>query len=169
LLRLVARQLYDPYWSGRILDELARNLPARGLTPTQTAYRIDRMRRSFPAAAVSDIAVARLESRMTNEPKDRHVLAAAVASGADAVVTFNLRHFGAAACDLHDVEVLHPDRFLMDLHDLEPRMVEDEIVSQAAALRRPPVSPADLVGMLERAGVPQFTGRLRHSFAWTDG
>ena len=97
---------------------------------------------------------------MTNESKDRHVLAAAVASEADAIVTFNLRDFPADACDPYDVEVLHPDRFLVELYDLDRAAVEAEITAQAAASRRPPVSRSDLVQMLERAGVPTFAARL---------
>lgn len=33
---------------------------------------------------------------MTNEPKDRHVLATAVGANAEVMVTFNLRDFSAA-------------------------------------------------------------------------
>jgi predicted nucleic acid-binding protein len=87
LLRLADRELYDPFWSDRILDELARNLAEAGLTAEQVAWRISQMRQAFPAAEVPADAVARLEPAMANHPKDRHVLAAAVASGADAIVT----------------------------------------------------------------------------------
>jgi predicted nucleic acid-binding protein len=161
LLRLAARDLYDPYWSRRILEELARNLVERGLTQGQASHRVDQMRQAFPAAEVSATAVARLERRMTNESKDRHVLAAAVVSAADAVVTFNLRDFATDACNPYGIEVLHPDRFLIDLHDLDAETMQAEITAQAAALRRPPVSRKDLIGMLERAGVPNFAARLQ--------
>jgi len=76
LLRLADRELYDPYWSRRVLDELARSLVGRGLTHDQAAHRIEQMRATFPDAEVSEVAIARLEPRMTNDQKDRHVLAA---------------------------------------------------------------------------------------------
>jgi predicted nucleic acid-binding protein len=95
LLRLADRELYDVCWSGRILEELGRNLVEHGLTPARAAHRVGQMRRAFPAAEVSPTTAARLEPRMTNDPKDRHVLAAAVAAKAEAVVRFNLRHFAA--------------------------------------------------------------------------
>jgi len=119
------------------------------------------MRRAFPAAEVAATAVARLLPVMTNDPKDRHVLAAAVASAADGIVTFNLRDFAADACDLYDIQVLHPDRFLTALYDLDPETVEAEVTAQARVLQRPPVSRSDLVCMLERAGVASFAARLR--------
>jgi predicted nucleic acid-binding protein len=161
LLRLADRELFDPYWTGRILDELRRNLLEHGLTPEQAGYRVDRMCQTFPAAMVSAVAVACMEPRMTNDSKDRHVLAAAVASPAEAVVTFNIRDFPAHACAPYDIDVLHPDQFLIDLHDLDDEVVQAEISAQAAALRRPAISRFELIGMLERAGVPGFAHRLR--------
>jgi predicted nucleic acid-binding protein len=171
LLRLADRELYDPYWSGRVLEELARNLVGHGLTPAQAGHRIEQMRRSFPDAEIAGAAVARLEPAMTNDPKDRHVLAAAVASRVDAVVTFNVRDFAAEACGPYDVDVLHPDRFLVDLYELDPSTVEAEITAQAAALRRPPVTRGDLARMLDRAGAPVFADRLARAFVrarWSD-
>lgn len=159
LLRLADRELFDPFWSDRILDELARNLAQAGLTAQQVAWRIDQMREAFPAADVPADAVARLEPAMANHPKDRHVLAAAVASGADAIVTFNLKDFSADACELHGVEPLHPDAFLLALYELDPATVDAEVTAQAAALTHPPISRVELVGMLATAGVPQFAAR----------
>jgi hypothetical protein len=43
------------------------------------------------------------------------VLAAAVASDAQAIVTLNLRHFPDEACEPFAVEPLHPDEFLLNL------------------------------------------------------
>lgn len=161
LLRLADRELYDLYWSRRILLELERTLLGHGLTPRQATWRVGQMRRAFPAAEVPAAAVGRLEHRMLNHPKDRHVLATAVVSRADAIVTFNLRHFTSEALDSYEMEVLHPDQFLVGLHDLDGDQVQAEIDAQSAALRRPPVSRSDLILMLERAGVPKFAARLR--------
>jgi len=160
LLRLADRELYDPYWSDRILDELARNLLDAGLTTAQVTWRVDQMRRAFPEATVPADAVARLEPAMTNDPKDRHVLAAAVASPADAIVTFNLDDFPIDSCDAHDVEPLHPDAFLIALYEIDPVTVDAEVTAQAGALTRPPVSRPELIQMLAVAGTPEFARRV---------
>lgn len=45
------------------------------------------------------------------DPEDRHVLAAAITAGCDAIVTFNLRHFPTAASAPHQIAAAHPDTF----------------------------------------------------------
>jgi predicted nucleic acid-binding protein len=161
LLRLAERELYDAYWSGRIIDELRRNLVEHGMMQARVRSRVEKMRMAFPEAEVPAARIARLEPRMTNEPKDRHVLAAAVVLKADAVVTFNLRDFAGEAREPYGIEALHPDQFLVYLHEVDRDLVEAEITAQAAALRRPPVSRQELIRMLERGGVPHFAARLR--------
>ncbi|MFY1669538.1 hypothetical protein ACN27G_06220 [Plantactinospora sp. WMMB334] len=56
-----------------------------------------------------------LIDQMGNDLKDRHVLAAAVAAGADSIITCNLRDFPLAACQPHGVVAEHPDTVLLDL------------------------------------------------------
>jgi predicted nucleic acid-binding protein len=100
LLRIAQQNLYTPRWSERILDEVARNLVSdRRATPEQARKLVDVMQRAFEDAEVPGAAIASLEPSMLNEPADRHVLAAAVASDAEAIVTSNMRHFPAAACE----------------------------------------------------------------------
>lgn len=161
LLRLAERQLYHAYWSGRILEEVTRNLVEHGVMPARAGRRVEQMRLTFRDAEVPAASIARLEPRMINDAKDRHVLAAAVVAKADAVITFNLRDFAAQACEPYGIEAWHPDRFLVDLHDLDDDAVEAEITAQAAALVRPPVSRQELIRMLDRGGVPMFAARLR--------
>ena len=159
LLRLAERELYDLYWSERILEEVRRNLVKNRVTEEQAEKRIDAMRRTFPEAIVSEEAIARLEPAMANQEKDRHVLAAAVESPADAVLTFNIKHFPDEACEPHGIEVTHPDDFLLALYDLSPATIEAAIDAQVAALRKPQIPLSDLIDMLERAGVPVSPSR----------
>jgi hypothetical protein len=83
----------------------------KGASVEQAAHRIRAMRNTFEAAIVSAEAIAQLIPAMTNHEADRHVLAAAVASGADAVITANLRHFSPESCEPHGIDVIHPDEF----------------------------------------------------------
>jgi predicted nucleic acid-binding protein len=161
LMRLAERELFDLYWSDGILQELERVMREKGASREQAAHRVGAMRRTFESAMVSTEAIAQLIPAMTNDEGDRHVLAAAVACGADAVVTANLRHFSPESCEPHGVDAIHPDDFLVTLFDLDPTAVQRVVIDQAAALRRPPTSRDELIRMLENAGAPQFAGRLR--------
>ena len=54
------------------------------------------------------------------DPDDRHVLAAAIRAGAQAIVTFNVKDFPASTLSKYSMEALHPDDFLLDVIDLAP-------------------------------------------------
>jgi hypothetical protein len=57
-------------------------------------------------------------------PKDRHVVATAAATHADAIVTFNLADFAAHLKEHLQIEVIHPDDFVIDLVDLNASALE---------------------------------------------
>ncbi len=59
------------------------------------------------------------------DPKDRHVLAAAVRGGADTIVTCNLKDFPDEAGAPYGIGICHPDSFLVQL----PSEHTDTVVS----------------------------------------
>jgi hypothetical protein len=94
---------------------------------------------------------------------DRHVVAAAMSGRADAIVTANLGDYPIDVLGPLEIEVVHPDGFLLDQLDLAPRIVLDVIRAQAAHTRQPALTPVDLIARLARCGVPGFAdevGRL---------
>lgn len=161
LLRIAEIELYDAYWSERILAEVARGLVADGRASDHQARRLtEAMTAAFDGAAVPRAAIDRLEPAMTNDPEDRHVLAAAVASGAQAVVTLNLKDFPIEACEPLAIEPLQPDAFLLDLYALDAPRVYAAVERQAAVLRRPRISLDELLDRLA-VTVPSFAAALR--------
>jgi hypothetical protein len=108
------------------------------------------MRKYFPEALVEgyeDLVLA-----MKNDPKDRHVLAAAVQSGAKLIVTFNAKHFPCAATEAYGIECQGPSTFLIGLYDLEPGIVSVKLSEQAQVLG---ISLKELLARL-RVNVPGF-------------
>ncbi len=164
LLRLAERELYVLSWSERILDEVGRNLIEDGRTDEATAAQLQAaMRSAFPEALIDARAIAATEPAMTNDPGDRHVLATAVVAGAEGIVTFNARHFPAAALAPFGKQQIDPDDFLCTLLDIDGPSVADTIVEQAADLRRPPLSAAQLLDLLQLGRVGRFAGRMRET------
>lgn len=157
LLRLGAAGLYRPLWSDDIIDEVVRNLP--GNVGDDSARRmVAAMRRALPDATVT--GYDHLIEAMTNDPKDRHVLAAAVRADAAAVITFNLRDFPDEALNPLHVDAIHPDAFLLDLLDLAPGGTLDVLGKQVAGYQRPEMDLPGLAGRLRRAGCPGFADQL---------
>src|SRR3974390_1649438 len=78
LLRLFERRLFLARWTDEIIDEVGRTLRDKlSRTPEQTAYLVNELRTYFPDAWVEP-GYRELIPVMTNDEKDRHVLAAAV-------------------------------------------------------------------------------------------
>lgn len=158
LLTLAEAELFQPRWSEPILQETERALVEKlGRPAEMVARRLDAMREAFPEASVHGFES--LESGLTCDPKDRHVLAAAIASGATAIVTANLKDFPEASCAPHDVVVLHPEHFLLDLLASSPTDCGAAVEREAARTRRPPLSAGGLLaGIADIA--PTFANTL---------
>ena len=159
-LRAAATGFYQLRWSTRILDEMTRNLVSSGTMPEDRAIRLRAiMEREFPEAQV--VGYEHLVDAMPNDPKDRHVVAAAVKAGAQVITTANLKDFAALP---DGVEAQSPDEFLCNLFDLDPIGFEDLLREQAGDLVKPAMSFEELLDRLARV-VPEFVEAVRRHVA----
>lgn len=156
LLRLAeAPGLYQPRWSSDIIAEMKRALETKlGLPTAKTAYLERELRRHFAECWVDGYEP--LARRMTNDPKDRHVLAAAVQGKAQNIVTYNKRHFPPEATWAWGVEAIGPSAFLEELYAHAPGVVIEKIRQQAGDLKR---SLPEQLTVLAKA-VPSFVQTL---------
>ena len=107
-LTFATRRLLQIRWSEEILSEVRRSLEVSGrLSTAAIDRRLAAMQRALPDATAE--VPRTLIEQMRVKANDRHVLALAVAVGADAIVTFNVRDFPADHCSSLGVEVLTPD------------------------------------------------------------
>jgi hypothetical protein len=108
LLTLAEEGLFEPRWWERILAETERALTGKlGISRDRAVRRLTAMRQAFPEASV--LGFEHLEEELTCHPKDRHVLAAAIAAGAETLVTANVRDFPEESCRPHGIAVADPD------------------------------------------------------------
>jgi len=149
LLTLAEDELYRPLWSEGVLEELERNLADR-IGPVGATGRVGSMRRSFDDAIVTGYEP--LVNAITNDAKDRHILAAAVRSGADLLVTDNLRDFPPESTQPYDLEVITADAFLLNQLDLAPAATLVAMRRQVSRYSRPPRSLVQLLDALGRPG-----------------
>ncbi|WP_285726063.1 hypothetical protein [Psychromicrobium xiongbiense] len=117
------------------------------------------MSRALPDALVRDYQS--LIPAMTCDPKDRHVLAAAVRSSAKLIVTFNIRDFPQAAVEPFDIDVVDPDDFLLDQLDLYPEMTLTCIQNQASDYANPQITQSSLLDAYQKIGLSQFAAEVR--------
>lgn len=160
MLCLSEAGLFRPLWSPEILGELRRNLVGTAGLPEAAVDRtIAIMREHFDDAEISGHEGR--SSAMTCDPKDRHVLAAAVHGGADLLVTHNTRDFPPASTADYPLTLTTPDDFLLDLLDLAPALVLQTLREQAARFKREPRTVAGLLTVLQLAGCPRFADEAR--------
>ena len=105
LLRFAEGGLYRARWSMQILDEWnAALISDKPALRTSVLSARDAMGRTFPEAMVDgyEYLIPALELPDKN---DRHVLAAAIVSGAQHIITENLRDFPPEVLAPFDIEV----------------------------------------------------------------
>ena len=166
LLELAEARLYRPAWSAEIHAEWRRSvLTARpGIDPALLERRRAAMDTALPDACVSGHAPL-IGALVLPDPDDRHVLAAAIRAKAQVIVTFNEADFPAATLAGFDLVAQHPDLFLRHLIDLAPAMVRARVEHLLQGWKRPPNTPEDFIGALERTGLPEAAAALRELFA----
>lgn len=163
LLRLAEADVIRPHWSADVMEELVRNLGLR-IPQDKAAKRARAMQVAFPEAMVT--GYEDLVDAMGNDQKDRHVLAAAVHSDCELIVTFDASGFAPDALAPHHLVAVHPDEFLLDQLDLYPGQVRRALERQAAATARPHLTALDLIDHFNQTGLRGFAAQLRRR--WPD-
>ena len=161
LLTLATNAVFQPRWSGEILDEMRRNVLAdhADIDPTQFDIKLlGAMARRFPNALVTGFE--HLIASMDNDPKDRHVAAAAVHARASMLITDNLRDFGGSALSRNGVRVMTPAEMVTDLLDNDPDVFRVAIEQMAARKQHPPMTADEILDALARH---QSFGALRQA------
>lgn len=162
LLTLATHGFFSPKWSPRIRAEWTRNLSTRMTqlsTDGDAQIRVDSiaavMNDAFPDAEV-DCHFKEHEFLEPVSPKDRHVVITAVASHSDAIITFNIKDFAAQHLKEYlQIEVIHPDDFVMDLVDLNEKRAVAAFRELRARKKNPPWEPRVLVDRIRGAGLVQ--------------
>jgi hypothetical protein len=151
--------LYTPLWSDRILEEWARATVKLGPGAEDIARgEIAVLRAEFPGASVAP--KAGLEARLhLPDLADIHVLAAAIAGGADVIVTSNAQDFPRQLLAEEGLSRMDPDEFLRALHAAEPLRVAAAVEAVRAKAEALSGEPQPVRALLKRARLPRL-GKL---------
>lgn len=132
LMISAATRLHAVYWSDDIFEEWLRNSVEKGLATKESVLRFQGiMNEMFSDALIPRERYSQLIDTMTNDPQDRHVLAAAVIAEADVLVTLDLGDFPKESVERYNIEVQTPDQFVRHQAALAPRLFMEVFLRRA--------------------------------------
>lgn len=165
LLRCVEKNLFRLRISQQIWDEVVRNLFSTGRLTSEQVARLDTAIQAFLRRTNALVTgYEPLIPNLTNDPKDRHVLAVAIHAHVQTIVTMNLKDFPVRALSPHGIVAEHPDPFLTRLYRARPDVLVQIVNDQAEELKNPPLSVTDVLDTLAQHA-PTVVSLLREAIA----
>lgn len=145
-------ELYTPKWSATIFEEWKNVMLRKGLSNEEVEKRTQRANDAFPDAMVSNY-----ESLMTNltlpDEDDRHVLAAAIKSNADVIVTNNLKDFPEHYLSSFGIKAKSADDFLTDIIDLNPEIAIKAFKEMVLNRKNPNMDEFEVLESFRKVGL----------------
>lgn len=151
-------------WSEDVLDEMERNVANRAKASNReraaqgAAYVRREMTQAFEDAMVERESYLPLVHVMAVNEKDKHVLAAAIVSGASVIVTDNTKDFPRDTVGKFGIDVQSADEFLLYQFELSPRSIV-LILQRMAKERHKPMDSVDGALRALEKSVPRFSSR----------
>lgn len=161
LLGVAEAGLYTPLWSSRILEEWARASVKLGPgADTVARGDIALLGVAFPRACVAHSPA--IEARLyLPDADDVHVLATAIAGGADAIITFNAADFPRHLLAGEGIARRDPDGFLWEIWSHHPAKVEAVVRQTHAMAERLSGTDIALKAFMRRAQLPRLGKALQ--------
>jgi len=160
-LNFAEARLFQPRWSDRIHEEWINSLLRNrsDLSRRQLEMTRDLMNR-FPNSVVQGYETL-IPALTLPDPDDRHVLAVAIHSQADAIITANLKDFPAAALSPYGIAAVAPDQFANHLLNLDEDEALTALARMRSRLRNPPMTASEFIDSFAKAGLTTMARRLR--------
>lgn len=151
---------FTPLWSARIIGEwqrAAQKLGPEGVAQAQGEAAL--LAADWPQAQVT--WPPSLEARLwLPDPADTHVLAAAIASSADVIVTLNARDFPRNVLAEEGLSRSDPDALLQGIWQAQPEMMAQVAATVLADARRLSGEDWTLRALLKKARLPRLAKAL---------
>ena len=144
--------LYIPKWSKHIFDEWEEVMIRKGLNLSDARKRIAVVNSAFPEAMVKNYEFL-IPTLNLPDQKDRHVLAAAIKSNSNYIVTNNLKDFPKVLVDKYEVEVISADDFLVELIDLNRDQAIYAFKEMVLIRKNPKMQEIEILNQLKKCGL----------------
>lgn len=149
LFWLAHYELYTPKWSMHIFDEWKDVMLRKEISLKEAEKRIHRANLAFPDALVQNYEPL-ITTLHLPDPKDCHVLAAAIKTNANVIVTKNLKDFPEEYLDSFGLKAKRADDFLTDIIDLNPEQAIGAFKEMVLNRRNPAMGEFEVLDSLRK-------------------
>ena len=152
LLWFAYHDLYTPKWSKHIFSEWIHVMDKKGVPKRESQRRIQMVQEAFPDALVENYEPLIKNLELPDE-KDNHVLAAAIKTNANLIVTNNLKHFPKEYLNRFGLSVKCADDFFTDLIDLNQSKSIEAFKDLVLNKNNPPLDQYEILNIYRRNGL----------------
>ncbi|MEM6265647.1 MAG: PIN domain-containing protein, partial [Bacteroidota bacterium] len=142
-------ELYTPKWSKHIFSEWEDVMRRKRVSEAEIKKRISWANKAFPDAMVENYSQI-MNGLELPDPKDCHVLAAAIKTNANVIVTNNLKDFPPNYLASYGLAAKSADDFLTDTIDLNPEIAIDSFRKLVLNRRNPDLDAYQVLDGLRR-------------------
>lgn len=151
--------LYTPKWSNHIFDEWKKVMKERNVSEEEASKRIEKANLAFPDALVQNYEGLINHLELPDE-YDRHVLAAAIKTNANVIVTNNIKDFPEAYLQSFSLNVKSADDFLTDIIDLNQKQAIAAFKEMVLNKKNPKQDEFEILNQLRNAGLKDTANYL---------
>ena len=155
-------ELFTPKWSSHIFDEWEDVMQRKGIDLDEVKKRSGVANLAFPDALVENYE-SLIEGLTLPDEKDCHVLAAAIKTNANVIVTNNLKDFPQEYLATFGLRAKSADDFITDIIDLNHEKATEAFRKLVLNRRNPDLDEYEVLDNLRRNGLTDSANYL-HSF-----
>lgn len=152
LLHLAEAELFRPRWSPQILDETERAVLKITKGEADGSKQRTAIERAFKDACVTGYE-PHIDALELPDANDRHVLAAAIHTSAQVLVTDNLKDFPPNELAKFAIELKSPDEFIADTITLHEQTAFGALKTMRVGYQNPALSTGKIIQFTESRGL----------------
>lgn len=153
--------MYTPKWSEHIFDEWKDVMKRKGVTEQEANKRVEKANLAFPDALVTNYS-GLISNLNLPDQKDCHVLAAAIKTNANVIITNNIKDFPEEYLASFGLTAKTADDFLTDIIDLNPDQAIKAFKELVLHRRNPDLDEFEVLDILRKRGLKD-TADFLHS------
>lgn len=144
--------LYTPKWGKHVTREWEKVMRQKGMSESKIAYAISKANEAFPDALVENYdEIIRTVDLPDNN--DRHVVAAAIKTNANVIVTNNIKDFPVDYLRKFGLSVKSADDFITDLIDLNHEKAVSAFREMVLNRTNPDLDEYEVLDILRKRGL----------------